>query len=150
MSEVLFYHLTEIPLERALPPLLEKSLERGWRVRIRTVNSDRAIFLDTHFWSFNQEEFLPHGTQLQPHAKTQPILITTEVENANGAQLLMLVDGAMEPVEGFSDYDRVCVFFDGNDPDALAKAREDWSSVKAANLDAKYWAQDEGRWVQKG
>ncbi|HWU99585.1 MAG TPA: DNA polymerase III subunit chi, partial [Devosia sp.] len=31
MSEILFYHLETQPLERVLPLLLEKSLERGWR-----------------------------------------------------------------------------------------------------------------------
>ena len=32
MTEVLFYHLQNMSLESVLPPLLEKSLERGWRV----------------------------------------------------------------------------------------------------------------------
>ena len=32
MTEVLFYHLQNMALENVLPPLLEKSLERGWRV----------------------------------------------------------------------------------------------------------------------
>jgi DNA polymerase III subunit chi len=32
MTEVLFYHLQGMSLESVLPPLLEKSLERGWRV----------------------------------------------------------------------------------------------------------------------
>ena len=36
MAEVLFYHLTESTLEDALPPLLEKSLERGWRAVVQT------------------------------------------------------------------------------------------------------------------
>ena len=31
MTEVAFYHLTRKPLERALPELLEKVLERGMR-----------------------------------------------------------------------------------------------------------------------
>ena len=32
MTEVLFYHLQNMTVENVLPPLLEKSLERGWRV----------------------------------------------------------------------------------------------------------------------
>jgi DNA polymerase-3 subunit chi len=35
MTEVLFYHLTESKLEDALPPLLDKSVERGWRVAVQ-------------------------------------------------------------------------------------------------------------------
>ena len=30
MTEILFYHLEAQPLEKVLPVLLEKSLERGW------------------------------------------------------------------------------------------------------------------------
>jgi DNA polymerase-3 subunit chi len=42
------------------------------------------------------------------------------------------------------------VLFDGNDPDALAGAREQWRAVKAAGHDATYWQQDErGRWAKK-
>ena len=35
MGEIRFYHLTERPLERVLPVMLERSLERGWRVVVR-------------------------------------------------------------------------------------------------------------------
>ena len=41
MTEVLFYHLTESALEDALPPLLEKSLERGWRAVVQTGSDER-------------------------------------------------------------------------------------------------------------
>ena len=36
MTEVLFYHLQTSSLESVLPPLLEKSLERGWRVVVQS------------------------------------------------------------------------------------------------------------------
>lgn len=35
MTEILFYHLQQQPLEKVLPTLLEKSLERGWRVVVQ-------------------------------------------------------------------------------------------------------------------
>jgi DNA polymerase IIIc chi subunit len=60
MTEILFYHLTESKLEDALPPLLEKSLERGWKVAIQTVGEERRDFLDTHLWTFRDDSFLPH------------------------------------------------------------------------------------------
>ena len=44
--DVLFYHLTESTLEEALPPLVEKSLERGWRVAIQTGSRERCEALD--------------------------------------------------------------------------------------------------------
>ena len=57
MTEILFYHLTESKLEDALPPLLEKSLERGWKVAIQTVDEARRDFLDTHLWTFRDDSF---------------------------------------------------------------------------------------------
>ena len=41
MTEVLFYHLTESTLEDALPSLLERSLERGWRAAVQTASEER-------------------------------------------------------------------------------------------------------------
>ena len=38
MTEVLFYHLQNMSLEKVLPPLLEKTLERGWRVVVQTTS----------------------------------------------------------------------------------------------------------------
>ena len=35
MAELWFYHLERGELERALPPLLEKCLQRGWRALVR-------------------------------------------------------------------------------------------------------------------
>ncbi len=46
MTEVLFYHLQETTLERVLPPLIEKSLERKWRVIVQTASEERAEALD--------------------------------------------------------------------------------------------------------
>ena len=35
MTEVLFYHLEQRPLESVLPDLLQRSLERGWRAIVQ-------------------------------------------------------------------------------------------------------------------
>ena len=149
MTEVLFYHLTTSPLEATLPTLLEKSLERGWRVLLQAKEVARLEHFDQFLWSYTRESFLPHGQAGQGQDAVQPILLTTDDESTNDANLLMLVDGAERAVSGFKAFERVCLFFDGNDGDALSKARENWKSVKAEGLDAKYWAQENGRWVQK-
>jgi DNA polymerase-3 subunit chi len=40
--------------------------------------------------------------------------------------------------------------FDGNDPDAVDRAREAWKAAKDAGHDATYWQQsDSGRWERK-
>lgn len=94
MTEILFYHLTESKLEDALPPLLEKSLERGWKVAVQTVGEERRDFLDTHLWTFRDDSFLPHATDTSPVPQNQPILLTASDGNANAASVRFLVDGA--------------------------------------------------------
>jgi len=148
LAEVLFYHLTQTPLERTLPELLEKSLQRGWRVLVKGRDASRLEFLDNALWTYRADSFLPHGTA-GDSAKDQPIYLTVGDDEPNNADILMLVDGAEYPFENMATFDRVCVLFDGNDADAVAAAREGWKSTTAAKLPAKYWAQDDGRWVQK-
>ena len=91
MSEVLFYHLTESKLEDALPPLLDKSLERGWRVVVQAGDAERRDALDAHLWTFREDSFLPHGTDEQAFAADQPVLLTTAPDNANAATVRFIV-----------------------------------------------------------
>ena len=149
MAEVLFYHLTQTPLEKTLPDLLEKSLQRGWRVVVQSGSADRLEFLDNVLWSYRDDAFLPHGVAGEADAEMQPIYLTQTAETPNKADVLMLVDGATMDVARVNDFARVCLLFDGNDATATDAARNDWKSVTTAKLPAKYWAQDGGRWVQK-
>ena len=45
MTELLFYHLQRAPLEKVLPGLLERSLERGWRCAVEA-SPERLRALD--------------------------------------------------------------------------------------------------------
>jgi len=147
LSEVRFYHLTQSPLEQTLPGLLGKSLERGWKVIVQGGNEGRLAFLDTHLWTTPDDSFLPHA--LEGDGANQPIWLTTSETNPNGAGVLMLIDGARATPERMAKFDLVTLFFDGGDEAAVARAREDWKAVVAAKLPAVYWAQEQGRWVQK-
>ena len=61
-----------------------------------------------------------------------------------------LLDGAPVPTDA-GDYQRIVLIFDGEDPDAVAAARERWSEAKANGFDATYWQPDEqGRWQRQG
>lgn len=93
MTEVRFYHLTRSTLEQALPPLLEKSLERGWRAVVLAGSSDRAEQLDMHLWTYRENTFLPHGTTAGGHAARQPVLIAAEDIRPNDAHVLFATEG---------------------------------------------------------
>ena len=150
MTEILFYHLHRQPLERVLPTLLERSLERGWRVVVQASSEERVEALDAHLWTFRDDSFLPHGTWREAEAREQPILLTINDDNPNGAAVRFLLDGAPVPTDA-GDYQRIVLIFDGEDPDAVAAARERWSEAKANGFEATYWQPDEqGRWQRQG
>ena len=149
MTEILFYHLHHQPLERVLPTLLQKSIERGWRVVVQASSEERVAALDAHLWTFREDSFLPHGTARDAEAREQPIVLTVDDENPNGANVRFLLDGAGVPADATA-YQRIVLLFDGEDPDALAAARARWSEAKAAGFDVTYWQPDEdGRWQRK-
>jgi len=142
--EVWFYHLERTGLDQALPELLEKSLQRGWKAIVRARQPERVEHLDGWLWSYRDESFLPHAPAAEPGAARQPILLTTAFENPNGADALFLIDGA-EPGD-LAGYARCVVLFDGADPEQLAVARGQWTAVKREGLPVSYWKQQERGW----
>jgi DNA polymerase-3 subunit chi len=48
------------------------------------------------------------------------------------------------------NYQRVVMVFDGEDEEAVAAARAQWSEAKSRGFEATYWQTDEqGRWAKK-
>lgn len=148
MTEVLFYHLQTRTLKEALPGLLEKCLERGWRTVVQTGSVERRDDLDTRLWTFSEESFLPHG--IRPEDLTErAVRLTADADPAGEATVRFLVDRAVLPPD-FATYQRLVFLFDGNDPEAVLDARAQWKAVKAAGLAPTYWIQDDrGRWSKK-
>ncbi len=147
MAELWFYHLERSELERALPPLLEKCLQRGWRAIVRGGSPERLDALDTILWTYKDESFLPHGRD-GSEASRQPILLTTEGGNPNGAKVLFLIDGA-EPGD-LAAFERACLIFDGRDEAALVSARSRWKAAKEAGVSASYWRESAaGKWEKQ-
>jgi DNA polymerase III subunit chi len=140
MTETLFYHLERRSLEEVLPGLVEKSLARGWRALIRTDSAERSDALDTLLWTYDDQSFLAHAQSGEGEASLQPVLITTENENPNGAQILFCV-GGVQPADwnGVSALARIVLLFDGRDSSALAGARNAWKEAKASGHDVTYW-----------
>ena len=148
MTEVLFYHLESQPLERVLPVLLEKTLERGWKAVVEVGSPERVPALDSALWTFRDDSFLPHGQAGEPTDPLQPVLLTTGTDNPNGAHVRFFVDRAVP--RGGEDYTRIVYLFSGHDPDAVTEARVAWKALSTPDNSVTYWQQDEaGRWVKK-
>lgn len=155
MTEVLFYQLDRLPLERVLPDLLERCLERKWRAVVQVGSEARCEALDAHLWTYRDDAFLGHGAASAGNrdgsddARLQPIWLTTGNDNPNRAEVRFLTDGAQP--HSLDDYQRVVMLFDGHDSEVVQQARQAWKAVKAEGHAATYWQQDErGKWARKG
>ncbi|OUS37561.1 DNA polymerase III subunit chi [Rhodobacterales bacterium 56_14_T64] len=149
MGAVFFYHLTLGPLEQTLPVLLDKARGAGWSIAVRGNDPDRMGWLDDRLWQGTKDSFLPHGLQGGPHDALQPILLTTGPEAGNAPDCVMSVDGAAVTSKEVDGMQRVCVLFDGTDPEAVQRARGQWKELTDAGCSAQYWSQESGRWEKK-
>jgi DNA polymerase-3 subunit chi len=146
MTEILFYQLKGQTLEQVLPGLLQRSLDRGWRVVVQASSQERVEALDAHLWTWRDDAFLPHGTWRDSEAAEHPVLLTINEDNPNGAIVRFLIEGAGMP-ENASAYQRIVLLFDGDDAEALDAARVRWREAKSAGFEVTYWQTDErGGW----
>ena len=151
-SEVWFYHLMTQPLERALPSLLERAGQRGWRVVVQVGSAQRLQALDELLWTYTPDSFLPHGSARDGDPHLQKVWLTTEGDNPNGAKVRICADGAsaQEAAQSGQAYERVILIFDGADDAALLAARAQWKALKESGFPLSYWQQtDSGGWEKK-
>ena len=148
MAEVGFYHLLHSPLERALPKLLEKVLERGHRAIVLAGSNERVEILNTILWTYEENSWLPHGSASDGPPEAQPIFLTAEEENLNGADVLVTVDNRNPTkTQGFV---RIIDMFEGQSDDLVLDARRRWQNYKDLGFKMIYWQQSEtGNWEKK-
>lgn len=151
MTEVWFYHLETQSLDAVLPVLLQRSLDRGWRVAVQATSVERLQALDAVLWTFDEASFLPHAVKGDGNAALQPVLLTDADDNPNGAALRIFVDrAAVAPALEGQAYQRAVLMFDGRDDEAVSDARRQWSTLKAGSHAVTYWQQsDDGRWEKR-
>jgi len=149
VTEVLFYHLERQPLERVLPQLIGKTLDRGWRAVIQAGSEERVEALSAALWVTGEESFLPHGTARDGSADLQPVWITESDDNPNAANVRFLVDGAR--AGNVTVFERVVFLFDGRDAEAVQNARDAWKDFLREGHTVTYWREDaQGRWQKQG
>jgi DNA polymerase-3 subunit chi len=148
VTEIGFYHLRTMPLERALPSILERAFAAGQRVVVMAGSAERVEHLNDLLWTYSEASFLPHGSARDGSAERQPIWLTAADENPNRAGVVVLIDGASSA--RLAEFARCCDIFDGNDEAAVAAARRRWQEAKAAGHQLVYWEQVEGKWEKRG
>lgn len=143
-----FYHLLNSPLDKVLPTLAERVYALDKRLLIKTSLIEQAEYVNTLLWTYRNDSWLPHGTENDGNEADQPVFITTQDVNPNGASVIMLLDGGT--VDEISGFERCLNLFNGRDEGSVQAARELWKAVVAAGFEAYYWQQDErGKWEMK-
>ncbi len=117
-------------------------------VVVRASSEEMVAALNERLWTYDDAGFLPHGAAGDGDPMTQPIFLTTEVENPNAATMLIRLSSV---AAGHADdaFDFVIVLFDGRDEAARAHARSEWRRLKDEGRALSYWREsDEGGWEQ--
>ncbi len=153
MPEIIFYCLERKALEDILPGLLERTVERAWRAIVRFDSIERMNALDSWLWTWSEQSFLAHGTPETPCPNRQPVYLTTGAENPNGATVLFIAGAAIPAqwgADGFGNFHRVVVLFDGQDKQLFEAAQSSWQNAKQSGLTANLWRQSaSGKWEQQ-
>jgi DNA polymerase III subunit chi len=142
-AEWWFYHIEQGSVDAAIAPLIEKCLERSWRVLV-VGHEETVERLNRALWTWKDESFLPHG-RARTDAANQPVLLATEAAATNGAKVAVLLDGSdADPTQ----FERIMVVFDGGDENARAKARQQYKAATDAGGAARYFQQERGGWKE--
>ena len=147
MTEFWFYQLQKRTLDEALPALVERTLQRGWRAVVQARTPQRLTAVDDQLWTSTDDSFVPHGSQADGDPEMQPVWLTCADDNPNGAQVRFLIEGAEAEPFLASGYERLILLFDGRDDLSLAAAREQWRILRQAEATLSYWQEtEEGGW----
>ena len=146
--DVAFYQLLKTPLERALPKLIEKVYQSGFRVLVVCESPEKMEILNTALWTYSTGAFLPHGKQGDPHR--HPIWMSLTPENVNEASVLVVTNGVLITNDPERPFDKCLDIFDGNDPELTKRARARYKSYKSKDLPLTFWKQKEDGGWDKG
>lgn len=148
MTEIRFYHLQRQTQDQVLPALLGKACAGGRRIVLKLRDEGEVRRVNEHLWTFQPNSFLPHGSRKDGNADQQPIWLTERDENPNGADVLIVGQGADTAMQ--KDFSLCCEMLDGRDETAVHAARQRWKAYKDEGFTVTYWRQNErGGWEQK-
>ncbi|AIL64587.1 DNA polymerase III subunit chi [Rickettsiales bacterium Ac37b] len=147
MTEISFYHLTVLQLERALPRLLEKVVATRKKAILLSPTEEQMNILNDLLWTYSTKVFLPHGTKKEGFINKQPIYLTSEEENPNNAEILITTYG-IKP-KFLSSFTRCIDIFNGNDEEELENAKLRIAEYQKQGHNIIYWQQTQnGTWEQ--
>ncbi len=129
-----------------LAALAAKLTGEGQRLLVVAEKESLLASLNRQLWTGGApSSFLAHGREGGSDDKRQPVLLSTRTTAPNQARNIALVDGEWRTAA--LNYDRAFYLFDAATIDL---ARTAWKSLgDEAGVERHYWAQEDGRWVEK-
>ena len=140
-----FYQLAGTPVEQVIASIAQKLLSEDERLLL--VASDEALLgrLDRLLWDVGPTSFLPHGIAGGADDARQPLLLSSSPDAANRARNILIADGAWR--DAALAFHRAFYLFDTA---TVQAARAAWKGLAGREVERHYWAQENGRWVEKG
>ena len=141
-----FYQLGASSPESVIAAIAGRLLGEGEKLLI--VASDEGLLarLDRQLWDQGATSFLPHGIAGGSDDARQPILLSLAVDAPNLARNLLIADGEWR--DAALGFERAFYLFDS---ETLEAARLAWKLLSGREgVERHYWANEDGRWVEKG
>ncbi|HEX5259179.1 MAG TPA: DNA polymerase III subunit chi [Sphingomicrobium sp.] len=143
--QVDFYQLSGTAPEQVIASIAERVLSADGRLIVIAEDEAYLAKLDRMLWDQGATGFLPHGLAGGADDARQPILLTTSPDAPNLARNALIADGIWR--DSALSYDRSFFLFDNA---TLEGAREAWKSLAGREeVERRYWAQEDGKWVKK-
>ncbi len=151
--EVSFYHLTRADIKKTLPKLLEKIVAQGNRAVVLLSSEEQVQLWNTELWTYHPQSFLAHGTQAEGFPASQPVWLTSRLENPNSSRTLVLLDMESTEREGPSRFlshafEKVIYLIEaaeGQESSLAARVRQLYPETPLV-----YWKQGPTGWERSG
>ena len=141
-----FYQLGDGQPESVIATLAEKVLGNGERLLIVASHENYLARLDRMLWDQGPTGFLAHGLVDGPDDTRQPILLSNREDAPNLARNIVIADGEWR--EAALTFDRAFFLFGGA---TIEGARLTWKLLSGREgVERHYWANEAGKWVEKG
>ena len=141
-----FYQLGAVPHDSVISAIARRLTGEGQRLLV--VAEDEALIarLDRQLWDQGATSFLAHGISGGSDDSRQPILLSRQIDAPNLARNLLIADGEWR--DAALGFDRAFYLFD---TETLEAARLAWKLLSGREgVERHYWANEGGRWVEKG
>lgn len=141
-----FYQLGGARPEAVIATIAAKVLEGDGRLLVVADDEGFLARLDRQLWDQDSGGFLPHGLAGGVDDARQPVLLSTSEDAPNLARNMLIADGLWR--EAALSFDRAFFLFG---PQGLEDARLAWKLLSGRDgVERRYWAQDDGKWTEKG